>query len=142
MERLSNTLRNGTATLLGSGLNHRHLTQEARARLAADVVTGVRPFVPSGEQACVIFNIPRYLLTKQLKTQRNGGKSINGDKVPMAGTSLGMNGNDMSVKVNGWPVETLATVFAKMAHKMGTDKLLRILTTIERANAKTKAAVE
>jgi hypothetical protein len=66
---------NGSATpLKGSGLNHRHLDQDQRARLAADVVTGVRPFVPSCEQACVTFAIPRYRLAKHLKAR----KSVNG----------------------------------------------------------------
>jgi hypothetical protein len=33
-------------------------------------VTGVRSFVPSCEQACVLFGIPRYVLSRHLKARR------------------------------------------------------------------------
>jgi hypothetical protein len=61
----------GSATVLkGSGIKYRKLDQDQRAELAADVVTGRRPFVPSCEQACAIFGVPTLVLRKHLKARR------------------------------------------------------------------------
>jgi hypothetical protein len=72
--KLSTTLKNGSASiypvLLGKGLNHRNLAQDVRVGLAADVVTGARPYIPSCNEACVTFRIPHHLLTKELKARR------------------------------------------------------------------------
>jgi hypothetical protein len=64
---------NGAATvpvLNGRGIAHRKLDRHQRAELAAEVVTGARPFVPSYEQACTMFGVPRYVLTQHLKARR------------------------------------------------------------------------
>jgi hypothetical protein len=61
---------NGSATIIGRGINHRKLDQDQRAELAADVVTGERPFVPSCAQACDLFQVPRRVLTELLKVRR------------------------------------------------------------------------
>ena len=53
---LHTTLLNGSATIInGRGINHRKLDQDERAELATDAVTGARPFVPSCDQACIVF---------------------------------------------------------------------------------------
>ena len=68
---LHTTLLNGSATIInGRGINHRKLDQDERAELATDAVTGARPFVPSCDQACLVFNVPRRVLTKHLKARR------------------------------------------------------------------------
>jgi hypothetical protein len=64
------TPRNGSATVNGRGISHRNLNRQQRANLAADVVTGARGFVPSCEQACVLFGIPRYVLSRHLRGRR------------------------------------------------------------------------
>jgi hypothetical protein len=68
--RGNSTQTNGSATILGRGVNHRKPNQHQRAHWAADAVTGARPFVPSCEQACVMFGVPRYVLTRHLKARR------------------------------------------------------------------------
>jgi hypothetical protein len=70
MSIVISTPRNGSATINGRGINHRNLSRQQRARLAADVVTGARGFVPSCEQACVLFGVPRYVLSRCLKARR------------------------------------------------------------------------
>jgi len=120
---------NGAATLLGSGLNHRHLDQDQRAELAASVVSGERPFVPSGEQACVIFGIPRYVLTKHLKARRkNGGDNGNGANAFVAALEAGVE-DDLVASP-----EKLTEVFTKIATELGVAKTLDILAAIERAS--------
>jgi hypothetical protein len=61
---------NSSATIVGRGINHRKLDQDQRAELAADAVTGARPFVPSCDQACIVFGVPRRVLTEHLKARR------------------------------------------------------------------------
>jgi hypothetical protein len=61
---------NGSASISGRGISHRNLNRQQRANLAADVVTGARGFVPSCEQACVLFGIPRYVLSRHLRARR------------------------------------------------------------------------
>jgi hypothetical protein len=56
--------------LNGRGLAHRKLDRDQLAELACDVVSGQRPFVPSYEQACDLFNVPRPVLREHLKARR------------------------------------------------------------------------
>ena len=62
---------NGFATpVKGSGINHRNLNRHGRAILAANVVTGTRPFLPSRSQAAQIFGVSSHLLGQALKLLR------------------------------------------------------------------------
>jgi hypothetical protein len=59
------------ATVLnGRGIAHRKLDRGQLAELACDVVSGQRLFVPSHEQACDLFNVPRPVLREHLKARR------------------------------------------------------------------------
>jgi hypothetical protein len=64
------TVTNGSATVIGRGINHRKLDQHQRADLAADVVTGARPFLPSYGQVCLLFNVPTPVLRQHVKARR------------------------------------------------------------------------
>jgi hypothetical protein len=70
MKQLNTILKNGSATLLGGGINHRKLSPDQRVELACDIITGACLFRPSCEQLCVLFHIPRHQLTKGLKARR------------------------------------------------------------------------
>ena len=64
-------LSNGSATVLnGRGIAHRKLDQDQRAELAADVVTGARPFLPSYGQVSLLFNVPTPVLRQHVKARR------------------------------------------------------------------------
>jgi hypothetical protein len=64
----------------GRGLKHLKLDVYQRANLAADCVSGVTPLQPSIEQARLLFDVPRSLLSKHLHA-RNGNGS-NGKRKP------------------------------------------------------------
>jgi hypothetical protein len=54
----------------GRGLHRRRLNRAQRANLGVDVLVGAVPFKPSLEQAALIFNVPRYELSKRVKLRR------------------------------------------------------------------------
>src|SRR5262249_22024505 len=115
------------ATLLGSGLNHRNLNQDQRAELAAQVVCGERPFVPSAEQMSIICHIPRYLLARHLKARRENGGNGNGADTDFLDHAVALKG-DVGP-------EKLVEVFSQVAAKLGIAKALDVLASIERANS-------
>ena len=67
-------LMNGSATILGRGLARRKITFDDKANLAADAVTGLRPLQPSIEQASLIFQIPRHIVSERVRLRTGGGK--------------------------------------------------------------------
>jgi hypothetical protein len=67
----NSTSTNASATVInGRGVNRRKLSRRQRIQLAADVVIGARSFVPSYEQAAVLFGVPRHRLSRYLKARR------------------------------------------------------------------------
>src|SRR5262249_1297906 len=54
----------------GRGLHRRRLNRVQRANLGADVLVGVVSFKPSLEQISLIFNVPRYELSRRVKFRR------------------------------------------------------------------------
>jgi hypothetical protein len=71
---LHSKLMNGSATILGRGLARRKITFDEKANLAADAVTGVRPYQPSIEQASLIFQVPRHIVSERVRLRTGGGK--------------------------------------------------------------------
>ena len=65
---------NGSATILGRGLARRKITFDETANLAADAVTGLRPYQPSIEQASLIFQVPRHIVSERVRLRTGGGK--------------------------------------------------------------------
>jgi len=133
--RTSNILKNGAATLLGAGLNHRHLSQDELGGLAASVVAGERPFIPSAEQMCMICRIPRYVLSKHKARRKNGAANGNGANPPSTALTAGVEDTTETELVVS-PAK-LIEIFTYIASKLGEAKTLDILAAIERANSET-----
>jgi len=75
-------LMNGSATIFGRGLARRKITFDDKANLAADAVTGLRPLQPSIEQASLIFQIPRHIVSERVRRRTGGSqrrKAANGN---------------------------------------------------------------
>src|SRR5262245_39466555 len=75
-----NIATNGTATVNGRGIKHRKLDREGRVYLAAAVVSGARPFTPSFDQASLIFDVPRHLISECVKTHSEWFRTWNGHR--------------------------------------------------------------
>jgi hypothetical protein len=54
----------------GRGLRRRRLSQAQRANLGVDVLVGTVLFKPSLEQVALIFDVPRYELSRRVKLRR------------------------------------------------------------------------
>jgi hypothetical protein len=121
--RSSSILTNRTATFLGRGLHHRNLDQDQLAELAASILSGERPFIPSAEQLCLIFRIPRYVLTKHRRKNSSGNGNGNGAAALQGGVEHQLVASP----------EKLTEVFTKIATELGVAKTLDILAAIERA---------
>jgi len=126
---------NRAATLLGSGLNHRHLDQDQLAELAASVVCGERPFIPSAEQMCMICHIPRYLLTRHIKARRRNGSNSNGADTDFLDHAVALKGG-VGDELIASPAE-LTKAFTEIATRLGVARALDALAMIERANSET-----
>jgi hypothetical protein len=80
-----NALLNATAQVNGSkppvngrGLTRRRLSLDEQAKLAADLATGERPFLPSLAQACMLVDVPQKAVVAELRARaarRNGKPS-------------------------------------------------------------------
>ena len=57
-------------TINGRGFHRRRLNRVQRANLGADVLVGAVSFKPSLEQISLIFNVPRYELSRRVKFRR------------------------------------------------------------------------
>lgn len=80
----------------GRGLHHRKLSHKQLVALAADVVTGEKPFEPSQAQYCSIFGITPVALRTELKLR------------------TATNGNDSSAKVQHF-VQSFAAAWADLS---------------------------
>jgi hypothetical protein len=60
----------------GRGLRHRKLSHKQRVALAADVVTGEKPYEPSQAQYCSVFGITPAALRAELRARGVGGNSF------------------------------------------------------------------
>ena len=60
---------NGSTPVNGRGIKHRKLTRQGRVSLAADIVTGSRPYVPSLAQTCTVFDVPVTAVRAEIKAR-------------------------------------------------------------------------
>jgi hypothetical protein len=68
----------GPAAVNGRGLARRRLSLNEQAKLAADLATGERPFMPSLAQACMLVDVPQKAVAAELRARaarRNGKPS-------------------------------------------------------------------
>jgi hypothetical protein len=65
----------GPPVVNGRGLARRRLSLDEQVKLAADLATGERPFMPSMAQACMLVDVPQKAVAAELKARaarRNG----------------------------------------------------------------------
>jgi hypothetical protein len=60
---------NGSKPINGRGIKRRKLTPDKKIKLAADIATGVRPFVPSVAQTCTFVGVPQRAVAVELKAR-------------------------------------------------------------------------
>jgi len=66
-------------TINGRGFHRRRLNRVQRANLGADVLVGAVSLKPSLEQISLIFNVPRYELSRRVKFRREFAAKHPGD---------------------------------------------------------------
>ena len=66
------------AVVNGRGLARRRLSLDEQTKLAADLATGERPFMPSVAQACMLVGVPQRAVAAELKARAAARKRQNG----------------------------------------------------------------
>jgi hypothetical protein len=80
---------NGSKPVGGRGIKRRKLSLDEQIKLAADLATGERPFMPSVAQACMLVDVPQRAVAAELKARAARKNGQQPPKAPTAAIGVG-----------------------------------------------------